>query len=241
MLAGIIFTATASWAYADNTEQIASLVEQMRVGQAERSSLKSQEDELTDQSETNLKEMNAYKSSLGQLEAEKKSKIENSPVMKDAKRRLRATDDMVEEWNRTYAKDRVGLLPEGTYNEGVRRRAEVERTVNAIRADVTRSVENFQRTQIAPIEAIQARQQKAINELAERIKQRFATWQQLKEKSDALEAKLQSIRAALVDGCKSATTIESLKYCSSIGWDNMRKDLPPLANIRAPFEIRANR
>lgn len=241
LLIGIILASAASLAWADDTDRIASLVNQMRTGQAELSALKSEQNDLTAQSESNLKELNAYKSSFGQLEAEKKAAIANSPALKDAKRRLQSADDMVEEWNKLYAKDRVGLLDEATYNEGARRKPQVERTVNAIRADVKSGIAKFYEAQIAPIEATQKKQQKAMDELAARIKSRFTKWETLKEKSDALETKLKSVRTALVEGCKSATSLESLKYCSSIGWDNMRKDLPPLENIRPPFVVTPNR
>jgi len=230
----------ASWARGDDSARIRSLIDQMRTGKTESSAVKTEEDNLVSQNESSLKEFNAYKSGFEQLEQEKKAKIENSPVLRNAERRLKATDDMVEEWNKTYSKERVGLLPEATYKEGVRRRAQVETTVNAIRADVKHSVDNFKRTEIAPIEATQARQKKAMDDVAARIKANFAQWQKLKEKGDALEAKLQSLRNALVSECKTATTIEGIKYCSSIGWDNMRKDLPPLTDIRPPFGASAN-
>ena len=212
----------------------------MRTGETQRSELKAEQDGLTTQNESDLTVLKEYERSFGQMEAEKKAKIANSPVMRDAERRLKSTGDMVEEWNNTYAKERVGLLPEAKYNEGMRRREEVERTVNAIRADVKRSIENFQKTEIAPIEAVQARQRKGIDELAARIKKNFAAWQKSKEKSDALEKKLRSVRSALVDECNGVTTPESLKYCSSVGWDNMRKDLPPLTEIRPPFRATEN-
>jgi uncharacterized coiled-coil protein SlyX len=240
LLIGAVFMGGVSGAAADNPERLASMVEQMRTGKTELSTLKGQEDDLTAQNESSLKEVAAYQSSFGQLESEKKAKLENSPVIKDAKRRLKSADDMVEEWNSHYAKDRVGPLPEATYNEGLRRKGQVEHVVVAIRTDVQHSLENFQRTEIAPIEAIQARQRKAIEVLTARIKANFATWEKLKARSDALEKKLQALRTSLVGECTAASTIESLKYCSSIGWDNMRKDLPPLTKIQPPFGATVN-
>jgi hypothetical protein len=117
LLIGAVFMGGVSGAAADNPERLASMVEQMRTGKTELSTLKGQEDDLTAQNESSLKEVAAYQSSFGQLESEKKAKLENSPVIKDAKRRLKSADDMVEEWNTVTR----GHLQRGVEEKGASR------------------------------------------------------------------------------------------------------------------------
>jgi Predicted nucleotide-binding protein containing TIR-like domain len=86
----------------------------------------------------------------------------------------------------------------------------------------------YYRSKIAPIDAIQQKQQSEMDKIAVRIKDRFATWDGLKSKYDGLRVELELLRLALVDACKVTTTIEEIKHCNAIGWDGARQDLPPL-------------
>jgi hypothetical protein len=214
----------------------ASLIEQMRTGQIQLSALTSQEEDLTAKSERDLREFNVYLDNFGQLEAQKKAKLDS--FAKSVEPRAKAANGIVEEWNSQCAEERVGKLEEAAFNACETRKAEIKPVVDGIRSSIHRDADAYSKKEIAPIEAIQQKQKKAMDETSLRIKDRFTTWQGLKSKSDALTAELERIRTVLVEKCTHTTTDEELRHCYSIGWDGARQDLPPLKNIRPPFSMK---
>ncbi len=210
-------------AYADGLDD---LITTMVTGQHQSSELKGKMDALTAQNERDKKEYDAYNSSFGQLAAEKKAKIDQ--FAESVQGQLKSADDMVEGWNSQCAEDRVGALPEAAYNACSARKAELAPVIERIRTAVKRDAEIYYKSKIAPIDAVQEKQRSEMDKIAARIKDRFATWDKLKVKYDALRVELEQVRLAVVDDCKAAKTIEEIKLCNAVGWDGAQQDLPPL-------------
>lgn len=238
-MAAVLTTSLLLFAHLSRADDVASLVERMRTGQTELAGLTPQMESLTSLQERDLKERKLYDENFGQMEARKKALI--ATFRSDADRRLKSANDMVEDWNRQCAKDRVGELSKGAYDACAARRAQVGPVVSGIREGVKRDADVYFKNNIAPIIDVQKRQLQGMNDISTRMKERFKAWEALKAKSDALKAELMRIRTVLVDSCKTAKTMESLKHCHSVGWDGARQDLPPLTNIMPPNRVTPNR
>jgi len=209
-----------------SADEIKDLVDQMTEGQKGLKSSKAAMDALTNQNQKDMKERDAYRVSFGELAMQKDAK-EDAYWKNGPDRRLKATDEMVEEWNSQCAEGRATLseAQRATCKES---RARIEPVITAIRADVKREAEAFEKAEIAPIEAIQVKQQAQMEKLAVKIKERYAAWSEIKKRVDALRDDLEKVRIALVEACKKAKTAEEIKLCNSVGWDGARQDLPPL-------------
>lgn len=231
MLMAAIFLSTAGSAWCS---ALASMVDQMRSGQATLAVINAEKDSLTASNERDLKEHTAYNESFLQLEAKKTALKVN--FWKEANERLASANSIVAGYNGKCG----GELDEPVLKSCEAERTKLEPVVLSIRESVTRDANSFNKGQIAPIDEILNGQKKAMDELSIRMKGRFEKWLKGQEKANELTAKLENIRSALVEACSSATTAESIKYCSSIGWDGAKQDLPPLQEIRPTFSVTPN-
>lgn len=129
------------FAHLSRADDLAPLVDRMRTGQAELSGMNSQLESLTGQNERDLKERTAYYENFGQMETRKKALI--ATFRTDADRRLKSANDMVEDWNRQCAKDRVGELSKTAFDACAARRGQIEPTVSGIRQGVKRDADEY--------------------------------------------------------------------------------------------------
>jgi hypothetical protein len=207
------------------------------------------QDELKTANEKDMKVYDSYATSEKGVEAQEEQLA--APMAADLKRREDSANGIVDNYNGECAANRVGPLQPGPYQRCVSLKAQVSATVSAIRAQIQTDRQNFLNEKIAPLERIRAQQTAAMNQIAERMKLRFADWQKWKDTADALQHRIDENRAALVAACAGAdaraatnpgdsSALEAMHYCHSIGWDGASRTLPPLGTPHRPFAVTPN-
>lgn len=225
LMIGVCLFAATSPARAD----VASIMARLKTGAAEFSQLEGRKAELTRANEQEMKAYNALDTSHTQIRNELLAKAKAFGETQN--KELEAANAIVEGWNRRCGSDYVGELPEAAYNKCASEKATLEPIVTAKRQRVEAETGRFEREVIKPGADIMTRQEKGMDEISARIKQRFNEWLGLDERAKTLKAQLEGYRTQLAAECHAATTPEALKHCHSIGWDNAAQTLPTIEEI----------
>lgn len=210
---------------------------QEKLGIAEKQQPK--EAELVQQNEADMKSYRAYADNHQQQET-RITAITDKFSAEVVPSRRKQHNEIVQNWNRQCDKNIVGLLSEAEFQRCEALRAQMEQILRAIKQSLENDWAALQRTQIAPLRAIQSEQQIGMDETSERMKQRFAAWNRQKQITEKTRADLEIVRAQIITACLEARSKEALHLCESVGWDGANKTLPPLKNIRAPVAATSN-
>ncbi len=187
-----------------------------------------QQQELTRQSENDLKAGEAIRSSLLQLRAEAEGKVKAFAArLEEQGAPIRG---QIQAWNNRCAAEIVGPLEEGPYNQCTADQAAIEQQESAFKARMAAEGERYDREVLGPIVEVMERQQAGLGEINARIKARFDQWSQLDDRRKALVARLEGLKQQMGAECARATP-EALKYCAAVGWDGQAQGLPPVEDL----------
>ncbi len=232
--------ATATGDIAELFEYITK--EKVKLGQAEAQA----EDKALEQLIANeTKARNAIAPSAQSVDEQIKQKL--LAFKPEADRQNAVADALIEDWNGECDVKRVGKLPPDKAKACQEKRVEVDKAANAIREQVKKAAIAY----VGPgLLDIKQRQDKGLAEIDERIKQAKKTLDEARARATQIRKYLDEAwtrtRSLCLEASDKAAASgdaywrERLSYCMSKGWDNTKKDLLPLAEIKPPFSSSPN-
>ena len=219
-------------------EEVPALLQSLANGQQELSQMQLQQDELVRLNKQDTELHKTYLDNYRELEGRVRRVRKNRDDYVEPRQAER--NNLVNGWNSRCSSQSVGALPKAQYEACGRERAQIEPRVNSLKADMDRAYADAKREADPLVNAMQ-RQKDEMDRINVRTRQRFDTWQQNKVKLDQLRTRLAQTRQQLVNACADPKlTNEGLKHCHSVGWDGAKGTLPPLTEIRPPFQATRN-
>jgi chromosome segregation ATPase len=222
----------------DYAGEAARLLQGIKSEQAKAPALKLEMDRLAGANERLLKEGKLYQEQI---------KVRLGPIAAAIKAdavRLKADTDRHNQGVAGHNASCTGRLPQPEYQRCMGQKAYWDRNkagLDARKAQLQARANDHDR---------QLRQYTVrLDQINAQMKQNFAAWQQKKQAADQIQARLKDYEARFKRVCNlavqaknkggpeySSNVEEALRYCQSVNWDGTSPNLPPLIDVKPPFQ-----